>query len=417
VNVEINPPDIASPKRVRRTDPPAVTDWYGYYAGYSTDFVRDVLTTLKCGPCSTILDPWNGSGTTTAVAALAGHYAIGVDISPPMHVIARARSAYSIDIDECLKEARRVSVAAQVECPALHSWFSPSTASTVGGIIHSIFGGPVPEVSAIEDQESILLTSLFAVVRQYAQRLQGTNPTWWRSESGARLLVDSESLRSAFVEKATLLAEGLSQSSAWGCSDPRPPRLFTSNAQELPVESNLVDAVITSPPYLTRIDYAKAMSLELALCGLDDGAVNMLRRAMLGGVLSTVTPTSKQEWGAHALEVIEHIPDAARARDRNDAAYYLGFFARYFEGMYRSLAEIDRVVKPNGSAVIVLQPSRHRGILVDIPLVVAQMAMSLGWQRQRVIAWPTRDLGGINPRSRKYTKVAVSEAALIFRKQ
>lgn len=46
--------------------------WYRYYAGYSTGFVRDTLRSLPLPENSLILDPWNGSGTTTYVAAQTG---------------------------------------------------------------------------------------------------------------------------------------------------------------------------------------------------------------------------------------------------------------------------------------------------------------------------------------------------------
>jgi DNA modification methylase len=37
---------------------------YQYYAGFSSDFVCDILEKYA-SPGTRILDPWNGSGTTT----------------------------------------------------------------------------------------------------------------------------------------------------------------------------------------------------------------------------------------------------------------------------------------------------------------------------------------------------------------
>lgn len=55
------------------------SSWYRYYAGYSRAFVTDTIDHLGLTKGSTILDPWNGSGTTTAVAAEAGYEVVGFD--------------------------------------------------------------------------------------------------------------------------------------------------------------------------------------------------------------------------------------------------------------------------------------------------------------------------------------------------
>ena len=43
--------------------------------------------------------------------------------------------------------------------------------------------------------------------------------------------------------------------------------LTVCNSESLEIEENSVDLVLTSPPYCTRIDYAVATSVELALLG------------------------------------------------------------------------------------------------------------------------------------------------------
>src|SRR5688500_12785789 len=59
---------IASPKQ-----PPQerLKDWYPYYAGYTSAFAESVFDQYL-GSAKSVVDPWNGSGTTTAVAASRG---------------------------------------------------------------------------------------------------------------------------------------------------------------------------------------------------------------------------------------------------------------------------------------------------------------------------------------------------------
>jgi hypothetical protein len=46
-------------------------------AGYDPSFVTDVFQHLDLDARATVMDPWNGAGTTTAVAAKAGRSSYG----------------------------------------------------------------------------------------------------------------------------------------------------------------------------------------------------------------------------------------------------------------------------------------------------------------------------------------------------
>ena len=56
---------LSSPKQPQ---PERQKDWYPYYAGYTTAFAAGVFEAYLSG-AESVLDPWNGSGTTTAVAS------------------------------------------------------------------------------------------------------------------------------------------------------------------------------------------------------------------------------------------------------------------------------------------------------------------------------------------------------------
>lgn len=67
-------------------------DWYPYYAGFTEKFVANVLSE-HMHSCQKVLDPWSGSGTTTAVCIKNGFVSKGLDINPALTVIARGRLA------------------------------------------------------------------------------------------------------------------------------------------------------------------------------------------------------------------------------------------------------------------------------------------------------------------------------------
>ena len=78
---------MTSPKQPQ---PERQRDWYPYYAGFTEEFVSEILREYVAKDAA-VLDPWNGSGTTTSACANRGLSSAGVDISPALTVIARAR--------------------------------------------------------------------------------------------------------------------------------------------------------------------------------------------------------------------------------------------------------------------------------------------------------------------------------------
>lgn len=65
--------------------------WFPYYAGFSSEFARQLIASSSLAKRSALMDPWNGSGTTTVSAALNGYKAIGFDLNPVMAVVAKAK--------------------------------------------------------------------------------------------------------------------------------------------------------------------------------------------------------------------------------------------------------------------------------------------------------------------------------------
>src|SRR5580692_6090361 len=58
---------VLNPKREGKVLP-GRTNWYPYYAGFSHDFAQTLMRSLRLERGSRVLDPWNGSGTTTLSA-------------------------------------------------------------------------------------------------------------------------------------------------------------------------------------------------------------------------------------------------------------------------------------------------------------------------------------------------------------
>src|SRR5690242_3922904 len=82
----------ASPKRDADNDEQRVPLPYEYYAAFSHQFALQALRRFK-RKTDLVLDPWNGRGTTTTIAASENIPSIGFDLNPAMVCIANGRLA------------------------------------------------------------------------------------------------------------------------------------------------------------------------------------------------------------------------------------------------------------------------------------------------------------------------------------
>lgn len=89
-------------------DRKSVSSWFPYYAGFSHRFARQILSEAILSDKSRILDPWNGVGTTTYVAATLGLDALGIDLNPAMVIVAKARLIPTAEQNSLLPLCREI---------------------------------------------------------------------------------------------------------------------------------------------------------------------------------------------------------------------------------------------------------------------------------------------------------------------
>ncbi len=152
--------------------------------------------------------------------------------------------------------------------------------------------------------------------------------------------------------------------------------ITVADSRSLPIPPNSVDAVIGSPPYCTRIDYAVATRPELAVLGYDHAALRQMRDRMIGtATISKAKPEVKDEWGPTCTSFLEEV---RQHKSHASESYYWRNHVQYFDGLYLSLREIQRILRPSAPCVLVLQDSYYKEIHNDLPGSVTEMAGSLG---------------------------------------
>ncbi|MCH8814263.1 MAG: hypothetical protein IH957_04075 [Chloroflexi bacterium] len=394
---------------------------YRYYAAFSEQFVRDVLTAVNLGPDQMVLDPWNGSGTTTRVAAQLGIRAYGVDLNPVMAAVAKARLVdfqEAQDAGQFLAElTHRRPPPARWRNDPLRSWLDEYSASLVRSVADrcaGVAGKPraAINVMALSPRQAYLIAVLFIAVRQLLAPFVASNPTWVRipRSDRDRIKIDWKTLRAKLLESALLL-----QADAF-----RTPvaqsrvRLSLGSSTFLPPDMPQCSFILTSPPYCTRIDYAVATRPELAVLGISREAQHILRRNLLG---ATTVPgavnVEAEDLGITARSLLDEIRHhSAKA----SSTYYFKWLAQYLVAYARSLKQLSQRADPTASMVLVVQDSHYKDVRIDLAGITKDLLAMHGWNLTDAQSFHLPvTMAGVNPGSRQYrTDFSATEQVLFF---
>ena len=383
--------------------------WYPYYAGFSPDFVEDLLSHLNLPANARVLDPWNGSGTLTSVARSAGYEAYGCDLNPALIAVARARllerdlaASLSPLAEELVVVAQR-TIRQISKVDLLTNWFHPNTARRFRAIeraIHQVLEEDTSSATSpgwdCTPLASFYYVCLFLTVRSFLGSFRSSNPTWIRTAKNDTELVSvsGREVKQAFIQAARDLATRLTVEKP---KTDLASEILAGDSRDLPFGGAQFDAVVGSPPYCTRIDYVVATLPELAVLGLASDDISDLRRRMLGRPSFNVTDAEPRT--RYARMLLRRI----RAHEsKASSTYYVRFFASYVADLERSLDEASRVGRSNAPIALVVQDSMYKDIHVDVQRLITESAATRGYGTSRVDFHLSRTLAAVNPRTRRY---------------
>ncbi|ADV27469.1 DNA methylase N-4/N-6 domain protein [Pseudoxanthomonas suwonensis 11-1] len=404
-------------------------EFFPYYAGYPVKFASTIIESIDLARGSVVLDPWSGSGTTPYAAARAGVDSLGFDINPAMVVVAKARLLPPSEASSLLPIVDQIiGVSRSFEPLDAHDplsvWFGPQTAchlrSVEMGIREVLVGRQLnaeTDINSISCLASAFYVALFAVTRSLAGKFRGSNPTWLRSpkKGEIRVSVSQERIFMAFRSKLAQMADALA-SQRDIVNDSRID-IRLADSTNIPLPDSTVDAVITSPPYCTRIDYATTTRSELAvLHGLLPSCHVDLGRRMLGSIrVPQRTIEVRESWGGACGKFLRAV---ASHESKASAGYYLKTHLDYFDKLDKSIGEVSRVLKSHGVLVMVVQDSFYKDIHNDLPRIVTEISRNHSLRiRQRNDFLIRRSMASINNKSKAYrSRSDAVEAVLCFQK-
>lgn len=423
--------DVISPKRTRVADP----GWEGffpYYAGFPLPFAQRLLASAKLDSDAIVLDPWNGSGTTTYAAADAGLSSIGLDLNPVMVLVARARTLATSEADALNPLAKRIAGLARGPAPACEAddelllWFDESTSrclrelevairdTLVGELAMPATGPNLDMLSAIAATQYV---AMFRVLRILGAGFRTSNPTWTKRPraSDGRARADRAVIHRQFLAAVAGMSTALSARRSLLTQPPSFVEILNRDSADPIGYDQGVDLVLTSPPYCTRIDYVAATRLELALLQpLRERSTAELSAKMLGSTRAPRDAGDPQEqWGDTCQAFLKRVKSHS---SKASSGYYYRTHLDYFSKLSASVCNVRKSLKDSGAAVFVVQDSYYKEVHNDLPGIVIEMCRLNGLALSRRENFQiSRTMAGRHRYVKAYRDVATAvESVLCF---
>lgn len=407
--------------------------WYRYYAGFSESFAKTALSSADLEENGWVLDPWNGSGTTSSSAVSLGINTYGFDLNPVMVIVAMARSLDPAEYpslrplaaDICRKARRSFEIPG---ADPLSTWLAPSSVGSIRAVENSIQKLLVDElpclnegrrqVEHLSDLAAFFYVALFRVLRRILRPFLTSNPTWTKrpKDAKARLRPSGGDILAVFRAEIDKMIPQLTDVGRELGSKKKV--IAVASSENLPLGPACIDFVLGSPPYCTRIDYAVSTSIELSLLGYSAGQqFEGLRRSLIGNTtVPKIPPSTTEELGPTCLQFLDRL---ARHPSKASPTYYLKNHLQYFYSIRASLAEIARVMKRDARCMLVVQDSYYKDLRNDLPTMFIEMAARQKLELVGRRDFPlSRTMAGLNPRIRDYRQLrSALESVLSFVKR
>jgi len=328
-----------------------VYNWFYFKEGFSRDFVMLMLNKFEVTSEEWVLDPFLGVGTTLLACKERGINGIGIEVSPLFTFVSQVKLE-DYDIDE-LRETARWLFSQPFERPDLGS---------VDDMVRRAFNRHnLEDIIFFRDK---LLEVEDRKVRNFFMLalMNAASKVTYAVKDGAVLRFvekDVPPFRPFYKRVVKKMIRDLKKITF----QPAEIEVKLGDARRMDLDDESVDYVITSPPYLNKIEYTKVYEIEYRLF-MGGADVNPIR-SYIGMIPRIKVPRDMPQ------DIIEGMPPAAKA---------------YFIDMWEALKEMYRVLRDGGKVAMVVAEGIFPDRIVACDMILARMAYEIGFRPTEIWA-------------------------------
>ncbi len=308
----------------------------------------------------TVLDPMCGCGTALVEAFLNNRNSIGNDFNPLATLITKVKTTL-IDEDEFRYFNKKLAVMKRY-LDLDYRRVDERINNLPNRKVSKIFNRVV--ISKLESIRETLLE-----VREEGHndlfdfgRVALSSTIWSLVENGNGINVDD-----IFLKKVKSMQKDLNEMAKIIKTIPK-VKVICGDARKLEVETDTVDLIVTSPPYVNALDYYRAHMYNMLWLGMD---FDLFR---------------KHEIGGHSHFIVNRFR----------------LLSEYLGDMLRAMIEMNRVLKKDKVCVIVVGNSSLEYELIESHKFFAEMGKKIGFK-------PIKTIFRNIDKTRKYTSADIGK--------
>jgi len=368
---------------VGRSETNAFTHGYHRYpAKFIPHIVRKLITDYT-SPGELVCDPFGGCGTTLVESKLLGRPSIGFDINPIAKLITQTKTTpiKSKTLYKCKEKfLKKYYSAPSTEFkhhPKINYWFDDTTLRELDKIYFAI-----KQIKNYKIRRLLLCT--FSHILKNCSRwlMKSIKPTIDPVKIIPKPL-------DVFLQHFNFMARKNEQFYAKLFKSGNletPAKMYRCDStRKLPLKSNSVDLIITSPPYVTSYEYADLHQLSLLWFGDDPNHFKKwhkfsrqfddFRKKFIG------TSYKKEKNGDYGSAIAQQIVNKLSITDVSLAVD----IANYFLDMKKVFLEMYRILKVGAKACVVIGNTNLRGVEILNTQVVAEQMSNIGFRKVKFI--------------------------------
>jgi SAM-dependent methyltransferase len=247
-----------------------------------------------------------------------------------------------------------------------HKWFLPEVAKELAVIRKAIYD--------VADQgfRVLALVAFSSIVKSVSNaRTEERNPKL-RKEQRTK----PDTIKT-FKSKLDKMAIDLSEFTVRIKDKKVTTKVIGEDARKLPLGDASVDMIITSPPYAYAIDYVRMHKLSLYWVG--EGDLGELDRRFVG-TERVYSEVYKNEFSFEDPFVDEYVK---KIKIKSIKKAYIVY--KYFMDMQKCFIEMYRVLKPGGTAAIVIGNSMVQKVTIPTHVCFDSIAKNIGFQIKQAL--------------------------------
>jgi DNA modification methylase len=362
--------------------------WYYYKEGFSPNLVEKAIEQSSVSKGDLIIDPFNGSGTTTLTSSLLGHNSVGIEVNPFTSFLSDVKLR-NINIREFndLEGKLFQSVEKGIKSPLL----GYSTFSKTKGINKWLFNDEVLNafeggwqysnfISGYNSRKLIRLALISSAMQNCNAKRDGKcfryRSTWGSNNFDKKSFIESLIVNLSNIkediQKAPILAK--SKILKGDC------RNILQTSDEL----KNFKLCLTSPPYLNTFDYTDIYRPELFL-----GKFIQSSQKLYDLRLETVRSHVQASWnkptfddfGLLYQQTMKYIIENKENLMHKNIPMMI---QAYFEDMFNILKLLKNKAAKDAQIWFVVSNSAYAGLEVPVDLIIGDIASKSGWYLKEI---------------------------------